>query len=76
MEDAFVSAVNSSFHNKNWDNFIKEYGTHFVSEVTMGARAIQQINYTYENGAKMRMLGVDLDIAARGRFAELVGDKS
>ena len=41
LEESFENAVNVSYHKNNWDNFIEEYGTHFVENVHMGGRAVQ-----------------------------------
>jgi hypothetical protein len=47
LEDAFIAGVNSSYHNNNWETFVNEFGSHFVSEVVMGGRAAQQIVYNF-----------------------------
>ena len=43
----FVSGVNESYHTKNWDKFITQFGTHFVYDATMGGRAVQEISYEF-----------------------------
>ena len=68
--------MNSSYHSNNWDTFIGEYGTHFVKDVTMGGRALQEIAYTYQSVSKLNALDIDISTAARARFAMFFGDKS
>ena len=34
-----------SYRMDNWDNFITQFGTHFIYDVTMGGRAVQEIGY-------------------------------
>ena len=76
MEDSFEVAVNASYHSNNWDTFIEEYGTHFVKDVTMGGRALQEISYTSQSVSKLNSLDIDISTAARARFAQFFGDRS
>lgn len=75
LEDPFQNAVNVSFHNNNWENFIQEYGTHFVYSINMGGRALQEIEYNYESVSQLNALDIDLSTAAKARFAMFFGDK-
>lgn len=33
LDSSFISAVNSSYHSNDWETFISEFGTHFITEV-------------------------------------------
>lgn len=72
----FVSGVNQSYHTKKWDNFITQFGTHFVYDVTMGGRAVQEITYDYSSISKLNSLNIDIAIAAKASFAKFFLDSS
>lgn len=72
----FVSGVNESYHSNNWDKFITQFGTHFVYDVTMGGRALQEISYDFESVSKLNSLNVDISLAAKASFAKFFADSS
>ena len=72
----FVRGVVESYQSKNWDKFITQFGTHFVYDVTMGGRAIQEISYYYESVSKLSSIDVDINIAAKASFAKFFLDTS
>ena len=76
MEDAFEAAVNTSFNSNNWTTFIDIYGTHFIKDVTMGGRAVQEISYSSQSVSKMNSLHIDTSVAAKARYAAFFGDTS
>lgn len=43
----FVTGAIESYQNKDWGNFITQFGTHFVFDATMGGRATQEITYDF-----------------------------
>jgi len=72
----FISGVNDSYHSKNWDKFITQFGTHFVYDATMGGRATQEISYEFESVSKLNSLDIDINIAAKASFAKFFADSS
>lgn len=76
LESSFVNAVNMSFNFNNWSDFIDAYGTHFVRDVTMGGRALQEISYSYESVSTLNSLDIDILTTAKFRFAMFFGDTS
>ncbi len=49
----FWEGVRVSFNAKNWDKFIEQFGTHYVYEVIMGGRAIQEIQYSSKSVSEL-----------------------
>ena len=43
ISENFWDGVGYSFEAKDWDRFIEQFGTHYVYEVIVGGRAIQEI---------------------------------
>jgi len=76
LEESFEEAVNNSFNANNWDTFIEVYGTHFIKDVTMGGRALQEISYSSQSVSKMSTLEIDTSVAAKARYASFFGDTS
>lgn len=37
----YFTAVDESIKTSNWDNFISQYGTHYITELMLGGRAVQ-----------------------------------
>ena len=72
----FIAGANQSYHTKNWDKFITQFGTHYVYDVTMGGRAVQEISYSYEAVSKLNSLNVDISVAAKASYAKFFGDAS
>lgn len=72
----FVSGVNESYHSKNWNKFINQFGTHFVYDVTMGGRATQEIRYSFQSSSKLSSLDIDITLAAKASFAKFFMDGS
>jgi hypothetical protein len=72
----FVKGVVDSYHAKSWDKFITQFGTHFVYDVTMGGRAIQEISYDFQSVSKIASVNVDINIAAKASFAKFFADSS
>ena len=76
LEDSFEAAVNTSYNHNNWETFIEVYGTHFIKDVTMGGRALQEISYSSQSISKMNTLQIDTSIAAKARYAAFFSDTS
>ena len=76
LTDNFKKGVEQSYANKNWDNFINQYGSHFTYEVIMGGRAIQQIEYSFESVSRLEELSIDINTAAKASYAKFYGDTS
>ena len=72
----FIQGVNESYHSKNWDKFITQFGTHFVYETVMGGRAVQEIAYDFESVSKLNSLNIDISLAAKASFAKFFADSS
>lgn len=72
----FWQGVNYSYHANSWDKFIVQFGTHFVYELVLGGRAIQEIQYDWKSVSEMETIGVDINIAAKAKFASFVMDSS
>jgi hypothetical protein len=53
ISDNFWSGVLYSVNANNWDRFIEQFGTHYVYEVVMGGRAVQEITYSFKSIADM-----------------------
>lgn len=76
ISENFWDGVSYSLGEKNWDMFIEQFGTHYVHEVIMGGRAIQEIQYTYKSASEMESLKIDVNIAAKASFAKFYADSS
>ena len=76
FEPSFINAVKMSFDSDDWSDFIDVYGTHFVREVTMGGRALQEISYSYESVSTLSSLNIDISTTAKFRFAMFFADTS
>jgi hypothetical protein len=72
----FITGVNESYHSKNWDKFITQFGTHFVYEAVMGGRAVQEISYDFDSVSKLNSINIDLSLAAKASFAKFFADSS
>lgn len=72
----FVRGAVESYQAGRWDKFITQFGTHFVYDVTMGGRAIQEISYDFESVSKMTSVDVDINLAAKASFAKFFADAS
>lgn len=72
----FWDGVEYCYKYKKWDRFIEQFGTHFVHEVVLGGRAIQQIQYTYKSASEMESLDIDINLAAKASFAKFYADSS
>ena len=72
----FVAGVKTSYQKKNWNTFIDQFGTHVVYDVIMGGRATQETTYSYEAVTKMNSLNIDLNLAAKAKYAGFYGDAS
>lgn len=76
LSEDFIQGAIYSLKKSDWTEFIEEFGTHYVHEVTMGGRATQQTSYTFESVSKMESLEIDINIAAKASFAKFFGDAS
>lgn len=65
-----------SYMLNDWEAFILQFGTHFVYDITMGGRAVQQIDYSYESVCKLKSLKIDISLAAKASFAGFFLDSS
>ena len=74
LDSSFEFAVNKSFSDNNWENFILEYGTHFVHHVTMGGRAVQEIEYEQSSVSQLSSINVSISVAAKARYAMFFAD--
>jgi hypothetical protein len=72
----FVTGVVESYKSASWDKFITQFGTHFVYDVTMGGRAIQEISYDFQSVSKLSSIDIDISIAAKASFAKFFADAS
>lgn len=72
----FVRGAVESYQSGSWDKFITQFGTHFVYDVTMGGRAIQEISYDFESVSKLASVDVDINLAAKASFAKFFADAS
>ncbi len=76
ISDNFWSGVSYSMDGNDWERFIEQFGTHYVYEVVMGGRAIQEIQYSYKSSSDMESLNIDVSIAAKATFAKYYADAS
>ena len=74
--DNFVKGVKDCYKSGNWTNFWKQFGTHFIYEVTMGGRATQEMGYNFEAASQMSALNIDISLAAKAHFAMHYADAS
>ena len=68
--------MNASYHANNWETFISEYGTHFVYDIIMGGRAVQEVSYSSESVSKLLTLDIDISTTAKFKFAKFFADTS
>ena len=76
LSEDFVQGAVYSFKQGNWTEFIEEFGTHYIHEITMGGRATQETSYTYDSVSKMESLDIDINMAAKASFAKFFVDSS
>ncbi len=76
LSEDFVQGALYSLQQSNWIEFIEEFGTHYVHEITMGGRATQETSYTFNSVSKMESLDIDINIAAKASFAKFLVDTS
>lgn len=71
MDDARKARI-----DKHWDDFIKKYGTHYVVSGTYGARAAQQLEFSYDGYALLETLEKKVENGALYRFSKSYGDET
>jgi hypothetical protein len=76
LSEDFAAGAVYSLQQGNWTEFIEEFGTHYIHEITMGGRATQETSYTYDSVSKMESLDIDINIAAKASFAKFLVDAS
>ena len=42
----FIEGVKDAFNNKNWNQFVDHFGTHYASAVTFGGRYFVEHTYS------------------------------
>ncbi|XP_022337633.2 uncharacterized protein LOC111133481 [Crassostrea virginica] len=50
-------------------NFIQEFGTHYTTEVVMGAKAVQQLTFSKSDLSKLESEGISSKVAAQASFS-------
>ena len=71
LTEDFKQGVRDSYTQNSWQHFIDIYGTHYVYDITYGARAIQLLTYDYKSVSLLDSVNIDVDLAAKisyGRF--------
>lgn len=76
ISENFWDGVSYSYGAQNWERFIDQFGTHYVHEVIMGGRAVQEIQYSWKSVSQMESLTIDINIAAKASFAKFYADAS
>jgi len=76
ISENFWDGVSFSYTANDWGRFIEQFGTHFIYEVILGGRAIQEIQYNYKSASDMESLDIDVNIAAKASFAKFYADAS
>lgn len=76
MTPNFISGVVTSYRSGNWTKFIEQFGTSYVNDVMMGARATQEIVYESNSVSEMTSTGTSIDVAGKAQFRRtyLAGD--
>jgi len=74
ISENFWAGVEFSFKANDWERFIEQFGTHYVHEVVLGGRAIQEIQYNWKSVSEMESLAIDIDITAKASFAKFYAD--
>ena len=72
----FWEGVKYSMNAKSWEKFIEQFGTHYVYDLIVGGRAIQEIQYSAQSVSEMETMKIDLDLTAKASFAFFHGDTS
>lgn len=76
ISDSFWVDVDNSLKSNDWSLFIEHFGTHFVYDVTLGGRAVQEIQYDSKGIAILGSLNISTDLAAKASFAAFYNDTS
>ncbi|XP_062602269.1 uncharacterized protein LOC134263931 [Saccostrea cucullata] len=50
-------------------NFIREFGTHYTTQVVMGAKAVQQLTFAKSDLSKLESEGISAKVAAQASFS-------
>ncbi len=74
MSENFWDGVSYSYNANDWERFIEQFGTHYVYEVVLGGRAVQEIEYNFKSASDMESLNIDINIAAKASFAKFYAD--
>lgn len=62
--DNFVESVKQTLKSKDYSMFLDDFGTHFISKVTMGARYAKLQELSKEKQEKMQEEGIDVQLTA------------
>lgn len=73
MTPNFINGVLTSYKSGEWEKFIAQFGTSYVTEVIMGGRATQEIAYDSEQLSQMLTSGTTIEVAAKASFRKLYG---
>lgn len=68
MREDFIEKVKYSNANNDWNNFFDRFGTHYVTEATMGGRATQEMSFSYDSVSKLKKKGITIDAAAEAEY--------
>lgn len=60
----------------DWSTFIGQYGTHYITEVLFGGRAIQESEFTRTSVATLKEKGIDVGLAVKASYAGFYGEAS
>ncbi|XP_061194766.1 uncharacterized protein LOC133202919 [Saccostrea echinata] len=50
-------------------NFIREFGTHYTTQVVMGAKAVQQLTFSNSDLSKLESEGISAEVAAEASYS-------
>ena len=76
LSKEFVDDAHNARTNHQWGEFIKKYGTHYVYYGIFGARATQQMEFSYAGNAAIKAIGKNIQYGAMYKFAKSYGDKT
>lgn len=76
VSSSFFQALDTAVRINDWTAFISQYGTHYVTEVLFGGRAIQESEFNRNSVAKLKEKGIDVGRSVKAGFAGFYTDAS
>jgi hypothetical protein len=73
LSEDFLKAVDNALLQGSWEQFIKEWGTHYATRLVMGASAIKETTFSRETVQQLQSAGVNVAAGVSGSYAKAKG---